>query len=185
VEETAMSQSQREHLAIEPLDAYGPEIGRWLWVLEDTRRLTKRSLEGVQADVLDWEPYPGGNCIGTLLYHLGAIELDWLFADVLEQAFPPELEALFPDNVRDDQGRLTAVKGRPLAEHLSRLDEVRAALLAAFRGMTVEEFRRPRQLTNYDVTPEWVLHHLNQHEAEHCGQFAELRAVAERTMRAV
>jgi hypothetical protein len=181
--EATMSQGQREILSIDPLDGYAPEIGRWLWALEDTRSRTKQSLEGVSATVIDWLPGEGGNSIGTLLYHIGAIELDWLFVDVLGQAFPPDLEALFADDVRDDRGNLTNVPGVGLAEHMRRLDEVRATLLASFRGMTIEEFRRPRQLPTYGVTPEWVLHHLNQHEAEHCGQIAELRSSAERMPR--
>jgi uncharacterized damage-inducible protein DinB len=36
-----------------------------------------------------------------------------------------------------------------------------------------------RSLAEYDVTPEWVLHHMMQHEAEHRGQIGALRAGAE------
>jgi uncharacterized damage-inducible protein DinB len=32
----------------------------------------------------------------------------------------------------------------------------------------------------YDVTPEWVLHHLMQHEAEHRSQIGAPRARAQR-----
>jgi uncharacterized damage-inducible protein DinB len=45
--------------------------------------------------------------------------------------------------------------------------------------MALPEFRRVRSLTHYDVTPEYVLHHLMQHEAEHRGQIGTLRARAE------
>jgi uncharacterized damage-inducible protein DinB len=58
------------------------------------------------------------------------------------------------------------------------LDRVRATLLAALRSITVEDFRRLRHLDAYDVSPEWVLHHLMQHEAEHRGQIGELRHLA-------
>ncbi len=44
--------------------------------------------------------------------------------------------------------------------------------------MTVEDFRRPRHFPGqYDVTPEWVLHHLIQHEAEHRGHIQTLRVL--------
>ena len=45
--------------------------------------------------------------------------------------------------------------------------------------MTLDEFRRPRSLPQYDVTPEWVLHHLTQHEAEHRGHIQGLREIIE------
>jgi uncharacterized damage-inducible protein DinB len=44
--------------------------------------------------------------------------------------------------------------------------------------MTVAEFRRPRPVNFYLVTPEWVLHHLMQHEAEHRGQIEILATLA-------
>jgi hypothetical protein len=35
-------------------------------------------------------------------------------------------------------------------------------------------------MPDYEVTPEWVLHHLCQHEAEHRAEIAALRAGAEK-----
>jgi uncharacterized damage-inducible protein DinB len=46
----------------------------------------------------------------------------------------------------------------------------------------MDEFRRPRHLEQYDVTPQWVLHHLIQHEAEHRGQILDRRTEAEQTL---
>ena len=205
------------HNVIMALPGFEPEIGRWLWALEDTRRRTKRSLEGLTQAVIDW-PHPltsspeverrtsgaggsdspllttavspsgvgpgvrPGNSIGTLLYHLAAIEIDWLYSDVLQSQWPPELEALFPLDVRDEQGHLSAVRGLSLGEHLHRLDAVRSILLDTFRGMTLHEFRRARRVNDHDVTPEWVIHHLMQHETEHRGQTGEIRLRAERTL---
>jgi uncharacterized damage-inducible protein DinB len=48
--------------------------------------------------------------------------------------------------------------------------------------MTLQDFRRPRQLPEYDVTPEWILHHLMQHEAEHRGEMGILRTRAEKSL---
>lgn len=205
------------HNVVESLPGCNPEIGRWLWALGDTRRRTKRSLEGLTQAVIDW-PHPlapspevygstsgegesdspllttavsssgegsgvrPGNSIGTLLYHLAAIEIDWLYADVLQKPWPPELETLFPFDVRDEQGHLVAVRGLSLEEHLRRLDAVRSILLDAFHSMSIDEFRRARRTQGYDVTPEWVIHHLMQHEAEHRGQIGEIRIRAERTL---
>jgi uncharacterized damage-inducible protein DinB len=38
------------------------------------------------------------------------------------------------------------------------------------------------EIRGYDVTPEWVVHHLMQHEAEHRGQIGELRVAAEQAL---
>jgi uncharacterized damage-inducible protein DinB len=167
------------HNAIEALSGYEAEIGRLLWMLEDTRRRTNRSLDGLQPAVVDWSDLQGGNSIGTLLYHLAAIEIDWLHADVLQKPWSLELETLFPFDVRDEQGHLIGVRGLSLDAHLRRLGAVRSILLDAFRGMSLDEFRRVRRTQDHDVTPEWVLHHLMQHEAEHRGQIGEIRLRAE------
>lgn len=180
---TQPQQMPEERLAIEPLAGYVPEIGRALWMLEDCRRCTKETLAGIADATIDWTPPSGGNTIGSLLYHIALIELDWLCNEVLQLAepWPEEITRLLPWDVRDAQGRLTVAQGFPFAAHLDRLDAARDQLLAAFRSMTLDEFRRPRILPQYAVTPEWVLHHLAQHEGEHRGHIALTRSWAEGT----
>ncbi|HLF01076.1 MAG TPA: DinB family protein, partial [Anaerolineales bacterium] len=134
-----------------------------------------RALAVLDPAIVDWTPSLDRTAIGGLLYHLAAIEADWLYSDILETAFPPEVEALFPHEVRDEAGRLTSVTGLTLDQHLQRLDAVRVIFLNSLRGMTLAEFRRPRAMDDYDVTPEWVIHHLMQHEAEHRAEIAALR----------
>src|SRR5262249_29663121 len=160
---------------------YEPTIGRWLWLLEDTRRETKEALENLAPVALDWAPTQNDNSIGTLLYHIAIIELDWLYTEILEnQPLPEEVEQQFAVADRDGQGQLSPLLGAGLEDHLRRLDLVRQHLLASFRGMTLEEFRRPHPFPKYRVTCEWVLHHLIQHEAEHRGHIQLLRSLAVR-----
>jgi len=192
-----MSPHQRRHNLVEVHTSRAPEIGRSLWALHDTRSRTLEELEGVTPAMVDWLPTPGHalrgasqppdgeSSIGTVLYHLAGIEADWLYAEVLEQPeFPAEVVALFPHDVRDGQGHLSQVAGVSLEEHLQRLAVVRRLLLDVFEGMDLAEFRRVRVLPPYDVTPEWVLHHLMQHEAEHRSQIGALRAKAQRQLSA-
>jgi uncharacterized damage-inducible protein DinB len=176
-----MAEGMKPLMMVEALPGSEPEVGRLLWMLEQTRRRTKECLEDVNPDVLDWTPQPTANSIGALLYHIAAIEADWLVMEVLEeQAFPPDLVTLFPDGVRDETGRLVMARGTSLATSLDRLDVVRGHVVAAFREMSLAEFRCVRDFPDYRVTPEWVLHHLIQHEAEHQGQIGLLRDLGER-----
>lgn len=157
-----------------------PTIGLWLWALQDSRQRTMEELKDLSPALVDWLPPDHESSIGTILYHLADIEADWLYVEVLEQTFPPEVVALFPYATRDEQGQLTQVQGISLAKHLERLATVRGLLLDVFQQMDLAEFRRVRSLPYYDVTPEWVLHHLMQHEAEHRSQIGWLRIRAER-----
>lgn len=177
-----MNSISRKHLVLEPLLGCLPEIGCWLWALEDTRHRTLLVFEGMvvnSAGILDWVSPVSGNSIGTLLYHLAAVEASWLYEEVLQIDFPPDIAELLPYDMRDGQNHLSSVKGTTLQEHLFRLQQIRAKLRSVYSEMTLEDFLRARSLPEYDVTPQWVLHHLMQHEGEHRGQITELRLSAE------
>lgn len=178
-----MNHPKKKKNIVKPLENYHPDIGRILWMLEDTRRRTKHALKGVTEQVLDWSYSQHSNSIGSILYHIAAIEASWLFTEILQKEFPQEVEDLFSYDVRDSQGRLCVVKGVSLAEHINRLDKTRRYLLGALQEMTADEFRSIRSFEGYDVTPEWVIHHLIQHEAEHRGQILVIRLLAEKKIR--
>ncbi len=170
----------KKNLFIAPLKSTSPEIGRALWMLEDTRLRTLEALEGLDPQMIDWHPAPGINSIGALIYHVALIETSWLFEDVLQAEFPAEVLANFPYEDRDELGKLLQAAGMSLDDHLQRLRTVRAKTIAVFATMSREDFYRKRTLPLYEVTPEWVLHHLMQHEAEHRGQIEELRTLADK-----
>lgn len=155
----------RELLVIPKLAGYAPQVGAALWRLEDARDRTLRLLRDMPAETIDRET--PGNSVGAILYHVALIEADWLFAEILQEPIPAQLHHLLPVDVRDQDGILTAVRGQTLEEHLARLAAIRSILLDRLRAMTDEDFQRVRSLRQYDVSPDWVLHHLAQHEAEH------------------
>jgi uncharacterized damage-inducible protein DinB len=164
---------------VDPLSGYAPAVGAALWRLEDTRSRTLALVSDVHPALVDWPPPWNGNTIGSLLYHVAAIELDWLFYDILQsEDYPDTVATLFPVDVREDGGKLTPVTGYAIDEHVARMARVRAMVLSRLRGMTEDDFRTTRATDSYDVTPEWVLHHLGQHEAEHRGQIGEVLQAA-------
>lgn len=167
------STEPRRNLAITPTWAADPTVAHWLGAIKDTRERTLEVVGQVDPGAVDWQR-DDENTIGSLLYHIAVIEADWLYAEVLTEPFPEDVVALFSWDVRDGSGRLSDVRSRTIEEHLDLLGAIRDRLVAAFEPMTIDEFLRPRALPLYDVTPEWVLHHLMQHEAEHRGQIAML-----------
>jgi len=172
-------------LQIGPLDGYEPEIGRWLWALQDVRRrYTLRLIKDLDPRLADWEGPDGQeNAIGSLLYHIALVEMSWLFGDVQGLTeLPPAIQPDFPFDSRElDTKRLTRVLSVPLAEHIARLDRSREAFLTEMRKISLEDWRRLRrppdfEEVNYEVTPEWAVFHLVEHEAGHAFQISSLKA---------
>ena len=165
----------RERLALDPI-ADDPEVGRWLAALEDGRRDTLKELDGVTPAMIDWYPDAPLNSIGSLLYHVALVEADWVIAEILELAdYPPAITRFLPWADRHDDGHLWRADGQGLVTHLDRLAGVRAFVLERLGPMTNEDFHRVRQLDAYDVAPDWAIHHILQHEAEHRSHIAWLR----------
>ncbi|MBA2263947.1 MAG: DinB family protein, partial [Chloroflexi bacterium] len=158
-----------------------PEVGRWLAALQDGRRDTLRELDGVTPPMIDWYPEAPLNSIGTLLYHIALIEASWVAEEILDAGEPVELAALlpWPDREAGDgagtERHLSRIDGQSLNDHLERLAGVRTYALEHLKPMTNEDFHRVRALEDYEVAPDWVLHHLLQHEAEHRSHIALLR----------
>jgi uncharacterized damage-inducible protein DinB len=172
-----------KELLVRPLEGYEPLIATWLSAMEEARQRTIGALEGLTDEIINWSGSRGVNSIGSLLYHIAAIEMSWLYEDILEgEEFSPQIAAWMQYDVRGDDGSLTSVTSEPLETHLNRLRFSRDHFLTRFKGMSVMEFRRPRKLEDYEVTPEWVIHHLMQHEAEHRGQIGEVRSQAEHAL---
>lgn len=177
-----------EVLQAKALPGYPDEIGRWLWALQETRRATLNLVEGLDQTTLDWEGPDGQeNSIGSLLYHLAIVEMGWLHFDLLlQREFPPEVgrELPFEPGTGTDAAtwRIMRVPGVPLAEHLGRLERCRETFLNAFRGMTLDEWRRLRTFGGDadEVSPEWVVFHLIEHEAGHGFQISSLKRRARR-----
>lgn len=161
-------------LRVDEAPGYTPPLGRLIWALEDTRARTLRALDGLPAAALDWSDAASPNSIGTLLYHIAAIEADWAFCDILGRPIPDALMAHFPLDVRDASGRLSPMGGS-LESHLERLALVRRAVLDALRALSDADLDQLRTMDGYEVSPAWALHHLTQHEAEHRGQIGDLR----------
>jgi uncharacterized damage-inducible protein DinB len=152
-----------------------PLVARYLAMLADCRTLTIESIKTMREDLLYWRRNDFDSNISDLLYHIAFVEADWLFTDVLQREIPGELTRHLSYRDRDKQGRLIHIGEEELEASLLRLGNVRAMLIETYSVMDMGEFRSVRHSGNHDASPEWVLHHLLQHEAEHRGQINLLK----------
>jgi hypothetical protein len=175
-----MSEERRVH-TLEPLAVSEREVGIWLQALEEVRRGLMRSVSGLDRELLDWRGPSGlDNSIGTLLTHIAAVEMGWLYFDVLMQSkLPDELGRLMPyEQGWTDDGTLVHVSDS-LDVHLQRLAAARRHLIEQFGRFDSVEWHtlRSPQGEDYSVTPAWVAYHLVEHEA---GHLFEIRATKRR-----
>jgi len=170
-------------LQVIPQPAGCDEIGRWLWALAEVRQRTLKLADDCDQQTLDWTSDDGENCIGTLLYHIAIVEMSWLYLDLLRQEFPEDVQYLLPLPVADENRRPSPLIGASLIEHVSRLHATREITVAILREMDAQEWRRlrpPIDGLDYEVTPEWAVFHLIEHEAGHAAQISSLKARSQR-----
>jgi uncharacterized damage-inducible protein DinB len=165
---------RRARDVLDPIpEASDPEVGRWLAALNDVRVGTLRVLDQISPDMVDRDPADGGDTLGTVLYHVALVEIDWVYTDVLDQESDIPRQ-LFPFD--DRQGdRLTPVVGESLSSHLARLERTRQMIVRVLAPMSGEEFHRVRTRDSSDVAADWVVYHLIDHELEHRARIIGLR----------
>lgn len=164
-------------LQIEPktIPCTEPRIATYLAMLEDCRRDTKTTVQDMDEESLAWRLAERDSSTSDLLYHIAFVEADWLYAEVLQESVPRKLAEYLPHEDRDAAGRLNHAAGETLESLVSRLDAVRVNLMTTYGSMDYADFRRLRRLPKYEVSPEWVIYHLLEHEAEHRGQIRLLK----------
>lgn len=174
-------------LEVEPVPDCPPEIGYPLASLERTRRYLVGYLDQIEQEALDLTPYGHQYSVATLLYHVAVMEMDWLFTRMLGRDPQENGIPSAPDHIQpylryqpfQVADQYTQVRGERLTTHLDRLTATRLELLDTIRPMSVEQFRSASGKGDRTYTPEWVVEHLIQHEAEHRGQVLEARLAAE------
>ena len=155
-----------------------PEVGVWLWGMQEARRNLLKTLARVERagfgqEFIDWRG-PGGNdnSVGTLLYHIAGVEMGWLHVDILGGALPDDWSILLPFDDRTDDGALRHIPDVSLEDHLARLAETRRRFLEVVSAMSAAEWtelRSPKD-EEYTISMAWTVYHLVEHEAGHLYQ---------------
>ncbi|MCQ4085336.1 DinB family protein [Saccharibacillus sp. JS10] len=169
-------------LEIQALPGYPVEIGRQLWMMQDIRRDLLNRLEGITQEELDTPQAGDPTTIGALLLHIADVETSWLHFDLLlQKKLDPKIEKWFSTPTRNEQGEIWCPPGERIERHLERLAVVREDFLEKFRSIDLDDWYTVRHLPEeYDVTPEWIVYHLIEHEAHHRGQIFHLLGMMRR-----
>ena len=162
-----------------PVAGHDAVIGTALAAMEDVRARTIAAIDGLSDTYMDAVAPGYPNTIGATLYHIAAVEADWLYADMLERDYPQWFGEWFPFDVREEGGKLSPAPGFSFENHLARLAKVREHFLEDMTGFDPARFRSHNGVTENPSTPQWIFHHLTQHEAEHRGQIQAVRTLLE------
>ena len=154
--------------------AADPEAGRWLSALDRVRRGTNELLNEIEPTAIDTDPGDGGDSLGTVIYHLALVEVDWVYSDILDRESDIP-RSMFPHDDREVNGRLTPVTGESMAEQRARLDRAREMVAEVVAGLSSEEFLRVRPRSWGETSAAWIVFHLIDHELDHRHRLSQIR----------
>ena len=173
-----MSGEERRRILLEPNAELTPRVGFIFSMMQKVRERTLRRLSEISPEEMDYSPH-GRNIetIGTLLLHIAGVEWSWIFEDVGDTAMDYEKwKHAFP--LREYIDQLT---GQPLEFYIERLAEVRNEVFEWLKTINDETLDQIVHLGDTDVSIEWVLFHLIEHEAMHVGQMSILSRMYDMT----
>ena len=151
-----------------------PKIAELYGMLSETRIRLLEEVEGITQEQLDYSPnITKIETIGTLLFHIAAIEFSWIYEDIFKQEMDyEEWKYAFALRENLDPPQLT---GRPLSFYLDKLRDLREKVYETLRTMKDEELQSIIESGTNKYTIFWILYHLNQHESLHIGQINFLK----------
>ena len=163
------------------LRGLSPQIARLVSMMRYVRGTTLDAVEGLSVEQLDHLHDAESNTIGGLLAHVAAVEEWYQSATLFGRELQPEDMGEWGAALDLGERARREIRGRPLADYLARLADVRArtlAELAARDDAWLEEtapFWGGRPANNHF---KWF--HVFEDELNHRGQIRWLRARAVR-----
>ena len=148
-----------------------PRVGLLFSMMEKAREKLLDRVEDLTLEEMDYSPAGRRvETIGTLLLHIAAVEWSWIFEDIGDTAMDYEKwKHAFP--LREDIDQLTK-QGKEF--YIKRLAKVRSEVFNWLKSIDDKELDRLIPLGDTDVSIEWILFHLIEHEAIHVGQISIL-----------
>jgi uncharacterized damage-inducible protein DinB len=149
-------------------------VEKLILMLEETRNRLLEQLEGLSQETLDYTPSINKiETIGTLLFHIAAVEWSYIFEDIdkLEMGYE-EWKYAFALREKLDPAQLT---GEPLKFYFQKLSDVRNDVIKRLKKLEDNELERFITIGKRELTIEWILYHLIYHESIHIGQINFLK----------
>ncbi|MFW9903423.1 MAG: DinB family protein [Candidatus Thorarchaeota archaeon] len=142
-------------------------LSTWLTQMNEIRERLLNIIEELDEEALDYTPSERKiETIGTLLLHIAAVELGWIFEDIYKEEIDyDEWKYAFPLRTSVNLPQLT---GKGKNYYLNLLQNVRKSIIE--RLQDEKNLSRIIQADGQKYSIEWILFHLVEHEALHIGQ---------------
>ena len=183
-----MSPVTRNVIAI-PAGYASQEVASFVAQLDDQLRHQKEQTRTLTPADLEWQPAPGMNTIGMLMAHQAVVEVGWTGIGIedLQRNEIPFREILGIGD-KDDSGVPLApnaapplgLAGKDLAFFDDLLDRARQHLKRVAAGVRDSDLTLIRSRTRpngelRELEVRWILYHMLEHFAGHCGQILLLQ----------
>ena len=171
-----MSEESKELIALDRRGDLCPRVAFLFSMMDKVRSRLLRVVEDFTDKELDYSPdMERIETIGTLLLHIAAVEWSWIFEDIDGEEMDYEkwkhAFALREEN-------LPQLTKQGLQFYIDRLIEVRSEVFVRLRNLDDSDLHTLVEVGNAEVSIEWILFHLLEHEAMHIGQISILKRLA-------
>jgi len=162
-------------IRIEPLSGYAPTIGRLVGMMNYTRDMTLRAVDGLTMEELDHLHDAASNSIGALLSHLVAVERAYQVMTFEERPPNAEENASWAVPLRLGEEAQRVLRGKPLEHYLEEMATTRQATLTALASRDDKWLEQPMPAIPA-MNAHWAWFHVFEDELNHRGQIRWLRA---------
>ncbi|MFW9966390.1 MAG: DinB family protein [Candidatus Thorarchaeota archaeon] len=170
-----MSEESKDLITLDRRGDLSPRVALLFSMMVRTRGRLLRVVEDLTDREIDYSPdMKNIETIGTLLLHIAAVEWSWIFEDIDGEEMDYE-KWKHAFALREDIPQLTK---QGLQFYIDRLLGVRSDVFARLRNLDDSKLHKLVDVGSAEVSIEWILFHLLEHEALHIGQISLLSRLA-------
>lgn len=171
-----MAKDSKDLITLDRRGDLSPRIAFIFSMMARVRSRLLRVVEELTDEEIDYSPdMERIETIATLLLHIAAVEWSWIFEDIDGQEMDYEkwkhAFALREEN-------LPQLTKQGLQFYIDRLMEVRIEVFARLRNLDDSNLHILVDVGRAEVSIEWILFHILEHEAMHIGQISILKRLA-------
>lgn len=171
-----MSEESKDLITLDRRGDLSPRVAFLFSMMARMRSRLLRVVEDLTNEEIDYSPdMERIETIGTLLLHIAAVEWSWIFEDIdgTEMDYEKWKHAFA---LREEKVSQLTKKG--LKFYLDRLLEVRSEVFVRLRNLDDSNLHTLIDVGPAEVSIEWILFHILEHEAMHIGQISILKRLA-------